>query len=79
MSSIDLKPAPWPLPRRGSLIGDLREPDAWETPLSPEEVQHGLRKDLIPEGPRARLAAFRPATVTAVQHRVLVADIVEAP
>ena len=77
MSSIDLEPAAWPVPRRKRLSGDLRMPEPGETPLSQQEVLHGVRQDLIPEGPRARAAAFRISAVM-VRTRVLVADITDS-
>lgn len=37
---------------------DLRCPDIDETPLSTEEVRHGVVRGFIPPGPRAHAHAF---------------------
>lgn len=48
---------------------DLRRPDIDETPLSGEEVRHGVVRGIIPQGPRAHAHAF--AEVTVVQRRLV--------
>lgn len=46
------------------MIQDLRHPDIDETPLSDEEVRHGVTRAFIAPGPHAHSRAFAEVTVT---------------
>ena len=47
------------------MIQDLRQPDIDETPLSDEEVRHGVTRAFIAPGPHAHSRAFAEVTVHA--------------
>ena len=57
------------VPTKPNLVHDLRFHDVDETPLSRQEVLHGLRDGSIPNGPLAKSYGF--TAVVVVERRVV--------